>query len=213
MLTIDIYSDTVCPWCFIGKRRLERAIASRSELDVRVSWRAFQLNPDMPREGMTRAAYFAGKFGSAERADHVYSAIARAGHAERIAFNFDLIERMPNTVESHRLIRFAERSNRQDAMAETLFRAFFFDGEDIGEIESLMRIAAVCGLDAKAAAAFLESDEERDSVLSEDLRARRMGINAVPCFVVNGAYALSGAQEPEAFYPLFDLAEAGLAAE
>ncbi|MBO6784233.1 MAG: DsbA family oxidoreductase [Alphaproteobacteria bacterium] len=213
MLTIDIYSDTVCPWCFIGKRRLERAISNRGDLVVQINWRAFQLNPDMPTEGMTRAAYLSGKFGSSERASHVYSTIARAGHTERIAFNFDMIERMPNTVDSHRLIRFAERFGRQDAIVEILFRAFFFDGEDIGEHATLVRLAAIAGLDARQAGEFLSGPEEHDAVLSEDLRARRMGIGAVPCFVINGAYALSGAQEPEAFYPLFDLADVGLAAE
>lgn len=213
MLRIDIYSDTVCPWCYIGKRRLERAIASRPEIRVEITWRAFQLNPDIPVSGMTRTDYLTAKFGAPERSANVHAAIARAGHSERIAFDFDAIPRMPNTVQSHRLVRFAERSGRQDRMVEALFRAFFFDGEDIGDTETLARIAAVCGLDSHDAYAFLEGDEERDAVLAEDLRARRMGINAVPCYVVNGAYALSGAQEPEAFYPLFDLAEVAIAAE
>ena len=191
MLRIDIYSDTVCPWCYIGKRRLERAIASRSEMQVEISWRAFQLNPDMPTPGVLWANYLTTKFGAPERAESVFAAISQ----------------MPNTVQSHRLLRFAERFGRQDTMMETLFRAYFLDGEDIGDIETLARVAAVCGLDGLAAMAFLEGDEELDAVLSEDMRARRMGINAVPCYIVNGAYALSGAQEPEAFYPLFDLAE------
>ncbi len=213
MLRIDIYSDTICPWCYIGKRRLERAIASRPELRVEISWRAFQLNPDMPTPGMTWANYLTAKFGAPERAESVYAAISRAGHSERISFDFEAIKQMPNTVQSHRLVRFAERYGRQDAMVEALFRAYFLDGEDIGDNEALARTAAVCGLDGVAAMAFLESDEERDAVLSEDMRARRMGINAVPCYIVNGAYALSGAQEPEAFYPLFDLAEVAIAAE
>jgi len=207
MLRIDIYSDTVCPWCYIGKRRLERAIASRSELQVEISWRAFQLNPNMPTSGVLWANYLATKFGAPERAESVFAAITRAGHSERIAFDFAAISQMPNTVQSHRLLRFAERFGRQDTMMEALFRAYFLDGEDIGDIETLARVAAVCGLDGLAAMAFLEGDEERNAVLSEDMRARRMGINAVPCYIVNGAYALSGAQEPEAFYPLFDLAE------
>ncbi len=213
MLHIDIYSDTVCPWCFIGKRRLERALASRPELRVSIMWRAFQLNPDMPALGMSRVDYLTAKFGAPERAANVYASISRAGHSERIAFDFEAISEMPNTVQSHRLLRFADRHGRQDAMVEALFQAFFLGGENIGDNETLARVAAVCGLDANAAIAFLEGDEERDAVLAEDMRARRMGINAVPCYIVNGNYAMSGAQEPEAFYPLFDLAEVAIAAE
>lgn len=213
MLTIDIYSDIVCPWCFIGKRRLERALNARDGSRVSIVWHGFQLNPDMPMTGMTMAAYLAAKFGSPERAENVYSAIGRAGHSERIAFNFDAITRMPNTVQAHRLIRYAARLNCEGAVIEALFQGFFVDGEDIGTDETLTRIAARCGLNGADAAHYLAGDEDRDSVLAEDLRARRMGIKAVPSFVINGAYAISGAQEPEAFYPLFDLADVALAAE
>lgn len=213
MLTIDIYSDIVCPWCFIGKRRLERALNARDGSRVSIVWHGFQLNPDMPMKGMTMAAYLAAKFDSPERAENVYSGIGRAGHSERIAFNFDGITRMPNTVQAHRLMRYAGRFNCEGAVIEALFQGFFVDGEDIGSDETLTRIATRCGLNGADAAHYLAGDEDRDSVLAEDLRARRMRIKAVPSFVINGAFAISGAQEPEAFYPLFDLAVVALAAE
>jgi predicted DsbA family dithiol-disulfide isomerase len=213
MVQIDIYSDTVCPWCFIGKRRLERALAARDDIDVSIRWHAFQLNPDMPAAGMERERYLASKFGGPERAASVYATIARAGHAERIPFDFEAIPRMPNTIQSHRLVRYADRFGMQDAVVEALFKAFFFDGEDIGDDVTLLRVGSRVGLERDATAAFLAGDEERDTVVAEDLRARRMVINAVPFFVVNGDYAISGAQEPEAFFPLFDLASVGIAAE
>ncbi|MBT5570199.1 MAG: DsbA family oxidoreductase [Alphaproteobacteria bacterium] len=213
MLQIDVYSDTVCPWCFLGKRRLERALAERDDVDVSINYRAFQLNPDMPVAGMSRAQYLSAKFGSPERAENVYSAIARAGHSERIPFNFEIQDRMPNTIQSHRLIRFAGRHDRQSPIVEAVFQAFFLDGEDIGDDEALTRIAVRCGLESADVIRYLAGEEDRDAVLAEDLRARRMGIKAVPSFIINGAYSISGAQEPEAFYPLFDLADVLLAAE
>ncbi|MEP4380610.1 MAG: DsbA family oxidoreductase [Alphaproteobacteria bacterium] len=213
MVQIDIYSDTVCPWCFIGKRRLERALAVRDDITATIKWHAFQLNPDMPVSGMERERYLAAKFGGPDRAAGVYATIARAGHAERIPFDFEAISRMPNTIQSHRLLCYADRFGLQGAVVEALFRAFFFDGEDIGDDLALLRVAHMAGLDRDATSAFLAGDEERDTVLAQDLRARRMGINAVPYYVVNGDYAISGAQEPEAFFPLFDLAGVGLAAE
>ncbi len=213
MIQIDVYSDTVCPWCYIGKRRLERALAVREDVAARIVWHAFQLNPDIPAGGLTRERYLSGKYGTPDRADNIFGAIARAGHAERIPFAFEAIGATPNTIQSHRLIRLAERFDCHDAVVEALFRAYFLDGEDIGDDGVLARIAHTVGIDREFAAVFLAGDDERDTVIAEDLRARRMGINAVPCFIVNGAYAISGAQEPEAFFPLFDLASFGQAAE
>ncbi|MBS27455.1 MAG: dithiol-disulfide isomerase [Alphaproteobacteria bacterium] len=213
MVRIDIYSDTVCPWCVIGKRRLERALATREGLEVSIKWHGFQLNPDMPAEGMSRAHYLASKFGAPDRAASVYAIIERAGHLERIPFDFESIECMPNTVQSHRLIRYADREGKQEALVEALFKAFFLDGEDIGNDETLKRIAVTQGLERDAVAHFLAGDEDRDTVMAEDIRARRMGISAIPCYIVNGDYAISGAQEPEAFYPLLDLANIAVAAE
>ncbi|MFN4088670.1 MAG: DsbA family oxidoreductase [Alphaproteobacteria bacterium] len=202
---IDIVSDTICPWCLIGKRRLERALAQRPGIPVALRWHAFQLNPWMPPEGMERAAYLAAKFGSAD-AEATYANIARVGAAEGIPFRFDRIPRTPNTVAAHRLVRLAGRSGRQDAVVEALFQAYFVEGRDIGSIGQLAAIAGAAGLDAEAAAVWLAGDEDRDAVLAEDASARRMGVQGVPLFIVAGRYVISGAQEAEYFLPVLDLA-------
>ncbi|MCK6454087.1 MAG: DsbA family oxidoreductase [Alphaproteobacteria bacterium] len=217
-MRIDIFSDVICPWCFIGKRRLDKALALRPQPDLQLRWRAFQLNPGMPEEGMDRQAYLAAKFGGAESAQRIYDTVGAAGAREGIAFAFDRIKRTPNTVAAHRLIRFAEARGRQDAVVEALFHAYFLDGRLVGEKPVLAAIAGESGLDASEARAFLDGPEETEAVLAEDAFARRLGIGGVPCFIVDGKYALSGAQEPEAFLPVFDLvageaAGAGVAAQ
>ncbi len=206
MVHIDIYADPVCPWCFIGKRRLERTLAARDDIDASVAWRPFQLNPDMPPEGMDRLSYLSSKFGGLERAAKFYNVIAEAGYSERIAFDFDAIQHTPNTLDAHRLIRFAGLNDLQSEVIEALFRAYFLDAEDIGDHGVLTRIAHAAGLDGRAVSGYLASDADRAEVAAEDLRARRMSIDAVPCFIIDGQYAISGAQEPEAFFPLLDLA-------
>lgn len=206
MVRIDIYSDPVCPWCFIGKRRLERTLAARDDIVPDITWRPFQLDPDMPAEGMDRDSYLYSKFGGVERATKFYDAIVEAGRSERIAFDFDAIRHAPNTLDAHRLIRFADPYNLQSEVVEALFRANFLEGENIGDHGVLVRIAHAVGLDGHAVKSYLASSADRSEVAAEDLRARRMSIDAVPCFLVDGQYAISGAQEPEAFYPLLDLA-------
>ncbi len=205
-MNIDIFSDTVCPWCFIGKRRLERALAERPELRPTIRWRAFQLNPQMPHEGMDRQRYLALKFGGAARASELYDTIHKVGESEGIAFRFDAIARTPNTVMSHRLLRFAEGHGCDGPLSEALFKAYFLDGQDIGDVAVLTAVAAEAGIDGEKARAFLESEELEQEILAEDQFARRLGIAGVPCFIVDGKYALSGAQEPEAFYPIFEMA-------
>ncbi len=205
-MNIDIFSDTVCPWCYIGKRRLERALAGRPEVNPTIRWRAFQLNPQMPQEGMDRQRYLALKFGGASRAKELYDTIFRVGESEGIAFQFDAIARTPNTVPSHRLLRFAEGLGCDAALSEALFKAYFLDGRDIGDAEVLASVAAEAGIDAAKAKDFLASAELEQEILAEDQFARRLGIAGVPCFIVDGKYALSGAQEPEAFYPIFEMA-------
>jgi predicted DsbA family dithiol-disulfide isomerase len=212
-MQIDIVSDVICPWCFIGKRRLARALAMRPGLEVSTTWRAFQLNPDMPADGMARQEYLALKFGGNLQARRIYSAVEQAGAAEGIAFAFDRIKRTPNTVDAHRLIRFATTKGRADATVEALFRAYFLDGRDIGERTELVAIAGESGLDEEEARSFLDEGKARDTVLAEDRGARRAGIDGVPSFIVDGSYLLSGAQEPEFFLPLFDLALNRAAAE
>ncbi|MFZ5791901.1 MAG: DsbA family oxidoreductase [Pseudomonadota bacterium] len=205
-MQLDIFSDTICPWCYVGKRRLERALKQRPQPDLQITWRAFQLNPAMPAGGMERRTYIETKFGSPERARRIHDAVSLAGAGEGIAFALDRITRTPNTVQSHRLMRFAHRYGRQSELLDGLFRAYFEEGLDTGDIDVLTELAVAAGLPGPEARRFLLGQEERDMVVAEDQFARRQGINGVPCFIFNGRFALSGAQEPEALFQLFDLA-------
>ncbi len=205
-MEIDIFSDTICPWCFIGKRRLERALRERPQAGLTLRWRAFQLNPDMPAEGMERSQYLETKFGGASNAKAVYDQVSAAGDSEAIPFAFDRIARTPNTVDSHRLIRYARDHGRQDETVEALFKAYFLRGENIGDPEVLLATAREAGLEDEAARAFLASGAGAEAIRDEDAQARQAGINGVPCFVFNGNYALAGAHPPEVLHQLFDLA-------
>ncbi|PHQ66319.1 MAG: disulfide bond formation protein DsbA [Sneathiella sp.] len=203
-MKIDIISDTVCPWCFIGKRKLEKALESRPDLEVEITWRPFQLHPEMPREGADRAEFIAAKFGSQERAKQLYENVKMAGDAVDIDFNFDKIKRSPNTLDSHRMLRWAESANCQDAMAEILFRRFFIDGEDLGDQQNLIAAAQEAGMDADIVRDLLESDTDLETISKEDQMAREMGISGVPFFIIDNKYSLSGAQDPAAFLATFD---------
>ncbi len=205
MIFIDVYSDPVCPWCFIGKRRLARALELTRSEDLTLRWRAFQLNPTMPSEGMDWGHYLAAKFGGIDRARQVYEAIRREGESVGIPFAFARIRRTPNTVDAHRLIRLAAQAGRADAMLEGLFEAYFLAGRDIGERDELVQIAAAAGLGGDIAA-FLSGDGEREDVLAEDLAARQSGVTGVPHFVVAGRYLLPGAQSPEVIARAIELA-------
>ena len=205
-MEIDIFSDTICPWCFIGKRRLERALAERPQPDLTIHWRAFQLNPDMPAEGMDRQRYLEVKFGGEANAKAVYDNVRAAGETEGIDFAFEAMTRTPNTVASHRLIRHAGESGQQDPVVQALFDAYFLRGEDIGDLDVLTAAAATGGLDGAAARAFLESDAGAEAVRAEDRAARQAGISGVPCFIFAGRHALAGAHPPEVLHQLFDLA-------
>lgn len=206
-MLVDVFSDPICPWCFIGKRRLERALTARglAAPALKTRWRAFQLNPGMPAEGMPRDSYLAQKFGGADRAREIYDMIGEAGAEEGIAFDFERIERTPNTVDAHRLIRFAARSGLDGQVVEALFRAYFLEGRDIGDKATLARIAAENGLDGKETETFLAGAEDRQDVLAEHDFATSLNISGVPCFILEGRYAVVGAQQPEAFVPVFDL--------
>ncbi len=205
-MMVDVIVDTVCPWCYVGKARFEKALAMRPDQVVEIGWRPFQLNPNIPREGKERRAYLSEKFGGVDRARQRYSVIEDAGRQEGIDFQFDRIEHTPNTIDSHRLIAFARRDGLQDAMVDALFRAYFTSGRNIGEIEVLADIAAEAGLDGAAARAYLTSDEDRATIIAEDEMARSLGVNGVPCYIVDRKYAVSGAQSPEVFLQIFDLA-------
>jgi predicted DsbA family dithiol-disulfide isomerase len=204
-IRIEVFSDTICPWCFIGKRRLERALRERPELSVDIKWLAFQLNPDMPDGGMDRRSYLEAKFGGVHQARRIYEPIERAGAAEDIDFRFDAIPRTPSTLRSHRLIHYAEEwPAGQDGVVEGLFESYFSRGEDIGDVEVLTRCAERGGVEGEATRAYLQGDEGGDAVRAQDRRARQLGIAGVPFFLVDRRYRLSGAQPPEMFHRLFD---------
>jgi len=212
-MQIDIISDVVCPWCFIGKRRLEKAFALRPEIEPKITWRPFQLNPDLPAEGMARADYIANKFGDPNHARRIYQTVAEAGATVGIAFAFDRIQRSPNTRNAHRLIRFAAAYGLAGAVVDLLFRGYFLEGRDLGNVGTLVEIGGAAGLDEAEAKAMLTSDTGLNEVVADDRNARRLGINAVPCFIFAGQYAISGAQEPEFFLPVFDLVRNSAAAQ
>ncbi len=205
-LAIEVVHDLVCPWCFLGLRRMMRALRRRPDLQADMIWRPFLLNPDMPRVGMPRADYVVRKFGGEERARRLYTSIAEIGRAEGVAFRFDRIRRTPSSVDAHRLVRWAGAYGRGAETVEALFGAHFTDGRDIGDAHVLAAVAQSCGLDAGEALRFLHGDAEIDAVHAENLRAHRLGINGVPCFVIGGRHAIAGAQEPEVIERLLDVA-------
>ena len=197
-LQVDIYSDVICPWCFVGKRRLERATAELGERhDVLIAWHPFQLNPDMPRDGIDRKTYRSAKFGSWGRSRALDAQVADVGATENIPFAFDRITRTPNTVDAHRLIWFAGRHGCQDAVVEALFRGYFMDGRDLGDRRTLVAIAHEVGVDAVATERFMISDEGAGAIRAEEEIARAAGITSVPLFVLNGRRTISGAQPSE----------------
>jgi predicted DsbA family dithiol-disulfide isomerase len=200
---IDVVSDVVCPWCYIGKRKLEAALGELGRQDAAaetsVRWHPFQLNPDLPPQGIPRKTYLHAKFGGA-RAAEVYARVKAVGAEVGIAFDFDRIDVQPNTLAAHRLIAWAQE--RVDArltsdLVERLFQAYFMQGRAIGEPHELAQIASEAGLDPAAARAMLESTENLAAVSAEDREARDVGINGVPFFIFNGSTALSGAHDPE----------------
>lgn len=211
-LQIDIVSDTVCPWCYIGRRRLARALEAVPELAVRVTWRTFLLNPEMPAGGMDRQNYLRRKFGGAERARDIYRQVEAVGRSDGILFDFDAMKRMPDSRPSHRLLRWAAIRGCDDALVERLFCAFFLDGRDIGDSGVLVALAEDCGLDGSDVRNLLDSGAGLEAIEAEDREVKQAGIQSVPCFAIDGRYVLAGAQPPEAFLPLFDLAETARAA-
>jgi predicted DsbA family dithiol-disulfide isomerase len=204
-MRIDVVSDVICPWCYIGKRRLATALQQRPEVEAEILWHPFQLNPDMPPEGMARERYIAAKFGGGQHASRIYQNVTDVGATVGIPFHFERIQVTPNTRDAHRLIRRATDGGDADAVVEALFNAYFIEGRNIGDPKTLAEIAEAAGLDGEATARYLATPEGAEEVLAEDMSARRIGINAVPCFIFERKYVVSGAQEAEFFFPLFDL--------
>jgi predicted DsbA family dithiol-disulfide isomerase len=209
-LSVEIVYDLICPWCYLGVRRLLRTLRRRPDHLFDISWRSFLLNPDMPRTGMSRPDYVIRKFGGEERANRLYASITELGRREGVAFGFERIRRTPSSVDAHRLVRHAARFGRADAVVEALFSVHFTEGYDIGDHAVLVAVATACGLSGAEARAFLASDDEADVVHADNLRAHRLGINGVPCFVIGGRHAIAGAQEPEVIERLLDVAAVDL---
>jgi predicted DsbA family dithiol-disulfide isomerase len=203
-LRIDIFSDTVCPWCFLAKKRFELALAERPYYETRVTWRPFELNPDLPWEGVERAGYLAAKLGDPARLAATEETLVRLGGDIGLQFRFDLIQRVPNSRRSHLLIAHAARHGRQGRMKDRLMQAYFQEGVDIGDLEELVRLGADVGLAERETRAALVLREGQDGVVAAERHAAALGISAVPTFIFDGQYTLSGAQEPANLVRILD---------
>jgi predicted DsbA family dithiol-disulfide isomerase len=208
ILHVDGISDVICPWCFIGKRRLEKAVAAWDG-QVTVRWLPFQLNPSMPKEGISRREYRTRKFGSWERSLELDARVIEVGKSEGIPFDFDRIERTPSTLDAHRLIWLADKEGVQDAVVETLSRAYFSEGRDIGKSQTLLDVVAETGLDRGKAETVLNSDNGLEAIKEADAQARRLRVEGVPFFILNGMRTLSGAQQPDVLLEAFRQTLAG----
>jgi predicted DsbA family dithiol-disulfide isomerase len=195
-LTIDVVSDVVCPWCFIGKRRLEQALELRPDIPVTVRWRPYFLNDWVPREGIGRDEYLTAKFGSPERYKAIAGRVAAAAKAEGLAYNVDGIARQPNTIDCHRLILWAGNTGDPGRMKQRLMELYFTEGADLTDREVLVKAAADCGMDAALTRELLASDRDVERVTAEANQAKQAGIDGVPCFIFGGVLAVSGAQDP-----------------
>ncbi len=205
-MQIDVVSDTVCPWCFIGKRRLARALEMRPEIAFDVQWRPYQLDPNIPREGVDRASYMKAKFGDGPRIAAMSESLKAEGLREDISFAFEKIDRRPNTIDSHRLIRWAASAGIQDTVVERLFAAYFLEGRDIGDPGVLEFLAADVGMDSIQVAELLADDTDRAAVEREAKLAGEMGITGVPTFIFASKYVISGAREAEVLVQVIDKA-------
>ena len=201
MNQLDVYSDVICPWCYIGKQHMQAALRQLEAEGLRfhVGWRPFQLNPDMPPGGMRRDEYRRAKFGSVERSRELDAQVAQAARSAGIEIRHDLMQRTPNTMDAHRLIRWAGEQGRQDAVVDRLFRAYFTEGRDVGDPAQLAMLAAEAGLDGEAASAYLGSGTGRAEVAAEDEAVRRAGLSGVPTFVLDRHVLFSGAVPPDVF--------------
>ena len=204
MIKIDIVSDTVCPWCYIGKKRLDKAIEDYKGQEFEINWHAFQLNPNMPIEGINRELYLSTKFGGKERADSIYEQIKQAGSSSNISFNFNEMFIMPNSFYSHMLIELSKEQNLQNEIAESLFDAFFIKGKNIGNLSELTNIAISNNIKDFNEDLFKNRKDLRNIIQTSDENSRSKGISGVPFFIINNNYAISGAQESEVFKKIFE---------
>ncbi len=208
-MLIDVYADVVCPWCYIGERRLEKAIAERPDLEAERRWRPFQLQPSMPEGGLPWAEFARQKFGGEELAQAAFAHVTTVGAEEGIRFDFDRVATAPNTVDAHRLILLASKHDRQWETADALFKAYFAEGRDLNDHDELTAIVARVELDAEEVRSYLAGEEGIAEVRRSQKEAHVLGIQGVPCYVVDDRYALSGAQPVEVFLRVFDQLGAG----
>lgn len=196
-VVIDVVSDVICPWCFLGKRRLDKALASLPDVQADIGWRPFLLDPTIPPEGMDRHTYLAAKFGE-ERLKTLHDPLEAAGKEDGVPYRFDAIKRTPNTLNAHRLLRWSHAAGKQQDVAERLFMAYWNQGRDIGDIAELSAIASEAGMNGADAEAKLRTEVDADRVRREIMQARSMGISGVPCFVFGQKFGVMGAQAPAA---------------
>ena len=196
-VTVDVVSDVICPWCFLGKRRLDMAVASLAPQAVEIRWRPFQLDPSIPKGGVPRQAYLEAKFGSTGRIADLHKPLVSAGERDGIAYAFDKITVTPNSLDAHRLIRWSHTHNLQNAMAERLFSLYWLEGADIGERNVLAKAAVDVGLDGALVSQLLQSDADLDPVIAEVNQASEMGITGVPTFIIANRFAVVGAQSSD----------------
>ena len=202
-ITIDIFSDTICPWCYIGKKNLEFAINDFPNNKFDIIWRPFQLNPDISKNGMDRQIYLNKKFGNSYQASSVYKSINEAGKKINIFFQFDKIHKTPNSFASHKLLAFGHKKGKQNQIIESIFYAYFIEGKDIGKLNELIIIAKQNKLSVNETRKYLNSSVDSEGLLQEELEARKMGIKGVPCFIINKELVLFGAQDKMKFVDIF----------
>ena len=213
MVSLDIISDPICPWCYIGKANLDAAIEETGVNPFDMNWRVFQLNPDMPAEGVDRREYLEWKFGGKERAKEIYGRIRDAAAESGLEVDFSKIERTPNTMDAHRLIRWAKTTGMQNVLTQQLFVRYFEKGQDISDHAVLLDAAESVGMEREVVKSLLESDADRQMLLDEEATAREIGVSGVPCFIVGGKYVVQGAQPPETWVKVIrELVEAEAAA-
>ena len=196
-IKLDIMSDPICPWCYIGKAHLDRALQDHPDHPFAIEWHPFQLNPEMPREGMDRRAYLEGKFGGKEGAVKAYAPVVEHAEKAGLNINFEAMQRTPNTLDAHRLIHWAGIEGRQTAAVSALFKAYFVEARDIGDAEVLADIADSIEMDAAVVTRLLKSDVDAQDIRDRDAHSRKMGVNSVPTFIIANAHAVPGAQPPE----------------
>jgi predicted DsbA family dithiol-disulfide isomerase len=196
LMPIDVVSDIVCPWCFIGKRRLEKALALRPDISAEVRWRPYFLNDWIPREGIDRKTYLETKFGSVERYAAIAERVAAAAHSEGLTYALDKIARQPNTLDCHRLILWARNTADAGRMKQRLMELYFSEGADLTDVDVLVRAAVDCGMDGDVVRKLLKSDADVERVEREARAAKEAGVDGVPCFIFGNVLAVAGAQDP-----------------